>query len=175
MPNKWLSFVKDFREQHPELTYQQALVSARKEYLPVSVDKKQAKFDIMKTRVKNTRMNDTDKKMKVKLRTLKAELAELQDDEEELEELESLTPEERVDLKAIKRKIASTIKKIQSLDSEPVEQSADPNDDIQIVGQVKLKKKSVDTPIKGGAYGLSVMPSRISGSGRSLYGGASII
>jgi DNA repair exonuclease SbcCD ATPase subunit len=164
------------------LTYQQALVSARKEYMPVSVDKKQAKFDTMKTRVKNTRMNDTDKKMKVKLRTLKAELAELQDDEEELEELESLTPEERVDLKAIKRKIASTIKKIQSLESEPVEQSTDPNDDIpsearglQIVGQVKLKKKSVDTPIKGGAYGLSVMPSRISGSGRSLYGGASII
>ena len=66
MPNKWLSFVKDFREQHPELTYQQALVSARKEYMPVSVDKKQAKFDTMKTRVKNTRMNDTDKKMKVK-------------------------------------------------------------------------------------------------------------
>jgi chromosome segregation ATPase len=158
------------------LTYQQALVSARKEYMPVSVDKKQAKVDTMKTRVKNTRMNDTDKKTKVKLRTLKAELAELQDDLEELEDLETPSKDEKQELKAIKRRINTVMKKIQYIEGEVIEESDGvENDSVDVVSQVKLKKKSADVPIHGGAYGLSVMPSRISGSGRSLYGGASII
>lgn len=155
-----------------ELTYQKALVEARKEYIPVSVDKKQARFDSMKTKVKNSRVSETDKKNRVKIRVLKAELSELQDEEEELENADELSKNDKLDLKAIKRKIASTLKKLENLSMNSVQESLDPNDEIQVVGEVKLKKKSVDTPIKGGAYGLSVMPSRIS---RSLYGGASII
>jgi chromosome segregation ATPase len=169
MPNKWLSFVKQYRDQHPELTYQQCLSEARKEYIPVSIDKKQSRVDNIKSKVQATREKASDKKTKVQLRSLKAELAELQDDLEELEDIETPSKDEKTELKAIKRRINTVMKKIQDIEGEVIETPS--NDSVDVVSQVKLKKKSADVPIHGGSYGLSVMPSRISGSGKmSVYG-----
>jgi len=172
MPNKWLSFVKQYREQHPELSYQQCLSEARNEYTPVSIDKKQTRVDNMKNKVQATREKVSDKKTKVQLRTLKAELAELQDDESEIEELETPSKDEKQELKAIKRRINTVMKKIQTLEGVS---SSSP---IELVGQLKLKQNPDDVSVgmKGTGYGLSVMPMR--GMGKrmmSVYGGGSII
>jgi chromosome segregation ATPase len=169
MPNKWLSFVKQYREKYPELTYQQCLSEARKEYTPVSIDKKQTRVDNMKNKVQATREKVSDKKTKVQLRTLKAELAELQDDESEIEESETLSKDEKTELKAVKRRINTVMKKIQDIEGDSSEVIE--NDSVDVISQVKLKKKSADVPIHGGSYGLSVMAPRISGMGKmSVYG-----
>jgi chromosome segregation ATPase len=165
MPNKWLEFVKQYREQNPDLNYSQALSQARNEYVPVSIDRKQTRVDNMKTKVKENREKVSDKKNKVQLRTLKAELDELESEQDELESLETLSKDEKAELKSIKRKINSTMKKLDAIPSKA-----------RGLQLQNLQKKSVDIPIHGGSYGLSVMPSRISGSGKmSVYGGGSII
>jgi chromosome segregation ATPase len=125
----------------------------------------------MKSKVQATREKASDKKTKVQLRTLKAELAELQDDESEIEEIDAPSKDEKQELKAIKRRINTVMKKIQDIEGDVVEHTPS-NDSVDVVGQVKLKKKSVDVPIHGGTYGLSVMAPRISGMGKmSQYGG----
>jgi len=133
----------------------------------------------MKTKVKENREKVSDKKNKVQLRTLKAELDELESEQDELESLETLSKDEKAELKSIKRKINSTMKKLDAIQLQNLQKKSDliqNADDIGVVSQIKLKKKSVDIPIHGGSYGLSVMPSRISGSGKmSVYGGGSII
>ena len=119
----------------------------------------------MKTKVKATREKASDKKNKVQLRTLKAELDELQDEADELEELESLSKDEKSELKYIKRRINTVMKKMDSRGSAEPEQS----------------RLSANQSVVHGGYGLSVM-ARQSGAvlapriGKmSVYDGGSII